>query len=113
MLDGDAAAIPVVGGLHRRILQKTEVGVESQVGGSTESSFVRLSIAEQHTELIEHLLPGGWSITRRPEICISTTDGVLNEAIDHERGAGIDPDLLEIVVDVPLRFTPAGGLKFE
>ena len=79
VFDAQAAAVPVVGGLHRRILQKAQIGVEAQVGRSTESTLVGLPVAEQHTELIERLLRRvRGSIAGRRQICISATDGVTN-----------------------------------
>src|SRR5271163_3291514 len=50
---GQAATVPVVTRLHRRILQQSQVRVNTEAGGGTQSAFVELSIAQQYAKLVE------------------------------------------------------------
>ena len=91
ILDTEAAAVPVVGGLHRRVLKKAEIRVKAQVGGAAESALVGLSVAEEYPELIEGLLcRRRRRVAGSQQIGIASPDGVGAEAIVHECRAGID-----------------------
>src|SRR5579862_2470507 len=88
IFDTQAATVPVIGGLRRGVLQHAEVRIESQVGGSAESAFVGLSVAQQDAELIEDLLSGCCRSTAgRQQICVPAADGVPAEAVVHKRSA--------------------------
>ena len=48
-----SAAIPIVRDLRRSVLQKAEVGVESDIGGTAEAALTRRTVSQQNAELIE------------------------------------------------------------
>src|ERR1700675_1731315 len=50
-----SAAIPVIRGLHRSVLQKPQFCIETNIGRSTETLFAGVTVAQQKPELVEKL----------------------------------------------------------
>src|SRR3984957_6159817 len=99
-------------------MQESQIRIKSQIGRSAETALVGVSVAQQHAELIESLGHcGGWG--RRKGVAgglqegSPAADGVQAQAIVDESGAGIDPVLPEVVVDIPLGYGPVSGLEAE
>src|SRR5882762_3241960 len=53
VFQAQAATVPVVTGLRRRILQRTMVRVKAEAAGGTEAPLVELTVAKQHAQLVE------------------------------------------------------------
>src|SRR5579862_726620 len=113
IFQADPAAIPVVAGLHGCVLQKAEVGVETEGGCPAKAALVGMPVAEQDAELIEILLEGGCAdhARQRLHVSIAAANGVVAEVIVEERRARIDAMFLEVVIDIPFGIGLRAGLR--
>src|SRR5450631_265847 len=53
VFQAQAATVPVVTRLRRRVLQRPGVRVKTEAAGGAQPSFVELAVAKQHAELVE------------------------------------------------------------
>ena len=48
-----SAAIPVIRGLYRSVLQEIQLRIEANIGCSTETLFPRVAVPQQESELVK------------------------------------------------------------
>src|SRR5579864_120675 len=126
VLQRDAAAIPVVGGLRGGELQLLEFLVKTEAARGTESSPVQSAIPQRHSKLLKLAR----DLARRtrcriasPEVQVGSRgirlrnlqEGVAatyrewSSVVIDQQGAGVDAVQLEVVVKVPLGVGAAAG----
>src|SRR5215469_3966052 len=104
VFEGDAAAVPVVGGLDSGVLQEAEVGVEAEARSATEAAFVGVAVSEQDPELVEILLYSTFAGQPRQGLDkgIAASEGEIPQAVVDQHGAGIGAAFFEVVIEIPL-----------
>ena len=71
-----SAAIPVIRGLDRSVLEEIQLRIEPNIGRSAEALFAGVAISQQESELVKELRPeNNIRVSRRA--VVASTDGTL------------------------------------
>jgi hypothetical protein len=105
-----SATIPVVGGLHRGVLQEVQIGIEADVRGGAESLLAGVAVAEQEPELVELLRKrsrgGSRGLGRHLQEGIATANGQRPQTVVEQYGARGHVAQREVIIHVPLNVCP-------
>src|SRR5262249_17548556 len=117
IFDAEPTTVPVVSNLHRRILQKAEIGIEPQIRRSSESPLISMTIAEQDSKLVKGSRRRRRCrrrlLTRSLQVSIPTPHRKLPEPVVHKRRAGADSAFLNVVIQIPFRLGPRCWLNAQ
>jgi hypothetical protein len=78
ILHSDATTIPIIGGLHGRILELSLVGIKAESGRAAESGFVGVTIIHLRAELVK----AGGRVARGQDISGNVQEGIATTHTD-------------------------------
>src|ERR1035437_4259454 len=110
VFQAQAATVPVISRLRRRILQRSMVRVKPEAAGGAQATLVELTVAKQHSKLVEIARA---CIVDYSQEGIASPHGKWAVVIVHQRHAGIDATGLKVVVQVPLGVGARAGFDAQ
>src|SRR5271165_1285863 len=120
-----AAAIPVIRGLRRGVLDEPQFRIEADIGRRTETLFPRVTVAQQKPKLVKELWPENHipvrgcvehtstasTFPRNLQVGVAAAQRNRAELIISQNRARIDAAPREIVIDIPLEIGSRAGLN--